>query len=48
MTPEKRQLIYEIKQNNQLLSLSRLMKSSIPELKAILEKEKAKEAKEDK
>lgn len=45
MTTEKRQLLYEIKQNNQTLSLDRLMKLSIPELKYILEKEKEKEEK---
>ena len=40
MTPEKRQLLYEIKQTNQTLSLNYLIQISAHELKNILEREK--------
>jgi hypothetical protein len=42
MTSEKRQLLYEIKQTNQTLSLNYLIKVSVPVLKDILEKERKK------
>jgi hypothetical protein len=40
MTPEKRQLLYEIKQTNQTLSLNYLIKVQVTELRTILEKER--------
>jgi len=40
MTPEKRLLLYEIKQTNQTLSLNYLIRISTHELKTILEREK--------